>query len=353
MHYNSFRPGKEWLDTDGKLIQAHGGSVIYANGTFYWYGENKEKTKPDNDIWHWGVRCYSSQDLYNWKDEGIIIPPNTEDPESSLYPSVCMDRPHILYNKKTGKYVCWLKIMEKDGTQDMTVLISDKILGPYTMVKEHFRPFEMSAGDFDLDTDEDGKGYYYFEKVHTELICAELSEDYTGSGERYTKHFEYGQPPYVREAPAHFVRNGKHYLITSGTTGYHPNPSEAAAADDWHGPWKVLGDPHQEDKTLTSFNSQISCVFKHPEKQDLYIAMADRWLPNLPEEAGDKFYTGDAYRDTAKIFKRMFLPDNGEKQEDVNYGKDNTSISRYVWLPIYFHGEVPYIEWKDEWRIED
>ena len=101
MKYDSFRPGKEWKDTNGKPIQAHGGSVIYIDGIFYWYGENKEKTKPDNDIWHWGVRCYSSVDLYNWKDEGIIIKPVTDDPESPLYPSKCMDRPHILYNKKT------------------------------------------------------------------------------------------------------------------------------------------------------------------------------------------------------------------------------------------------------------
>ena len=45
MKYNSFRPGKEWKDTNGKPIQAHGGSVIYIDGIFYWYGENKEKTK--------------------------------------------------------------------------------------------------------------------------------------------------------------------------------------------------------------------------------------------------------------------------------------------------------------------
>ena len=45
-----------------------------------------------------------------------------------------MDRPHILYNRFTKKYVCWLKIMEKDGTQTETVLTASDILGPYTMV---------------------------------------------------------------------------------------------------------------------------------------------------------------------------------------------------------------------------
>lgn len=29
--YNSFRPGKTWLDNNGKRIQAHGGSIIFTN----------------------------------------------------------------------------------------------------------------------------------------------------------------------------------------------------------------------------------------------------------------------------------------------------------------------------------
>lgn len=43
MSYTSIRPGQVWLDTEGKRIQAHGGSVMYWQGAFYWYGENKEK----------------------------------------------------------------------------------------------------------------------------------------------------------------------------------------------------------------------------------------------------------------------------------------------------------------------
>jgi hypothetical protein len=32
------------LDTNGARIQAHGGSILYPDGVFYWYGENKERT---------------------------------------------------------------------------------------------------------------------------------------------------------------------------------------------------------------------------------------------------------------------------------------------------------------------
>ncbi|MDO4337385.1 MAG: family 43 glycosylhydrolase [Eubacteriales bacterium] len=349
--YHAFYPGKVWLDTDGKRIQAHGGSVTYIDGTYYWYGENKERTTGDTEVWTWGVRCYASKDLYNWEDKGLIIQPDLENPDSSLHPSSMLDRPHIIYNKATGKYVCWMKIMQKDGTQTETVMTADDILGPYEMVREGLRPLNMSAGDFDLAVAPDGKAYYYFERVHSETICADLTADYTDVTGYYSTHFPHISPPYVREATAHFCRNGKHYLITSGTTGYLPNPSEIAVADTWHGPFTVLGNPHRNDSSNTSFHSQISSVFKVPGKKDLYIACADRWLPGLMHLE---------YETYKKVYELMFHPDEKERgkilQMDLGEIPDvgrNTSIADYVWLPLRFEGDMPYIDWLDEWRIED
>ena len=222
--YDSIRPGQIWLDTKGERIQAHGGSVMYLDGLYYWYGENKEKTTGKNSVWHWGVRCYCSSDLYNWEDKGLIIPPE-ENPASSLHPHSMMDRPHIIYNQLTRKFVCWLKIMHPDGTQTVTILTADHILGPYTKVREGLRPLGMNAGDFDLAVAPDGKAYYYFERVHSETICADLTEDYLDVTGFYSTHFPHPGPPYVREATSHFMRKGRHYLLTSGTTGYLPNPS--------------------------------------------------------------------------------------------------------------------------------
>lgn len=360
MRYHSIRPGQVWLDTEGKRIQAHGGSVFYENGVYYWYGENKEKTTGDSPVWHWGVRCYASTDLYNWEDKGLIIPPETEDETSSLHPFSQMDRPHIIYNKETKKYVCWLKIMNRDHTQTETILTADALLGPYTKIRERLKPLNMSAGDFDLAVAADGKAYYYFERVHSETICADLTADYTDVTGYYSTHFPRPYPPYVREATAHFLRKSKHYLITSGTTGYLPNPSEVAVADTWHGPFTVLGDPHPGDPTHTSFHSQISSVFKVPGKKDLYIACADRWVPDqmeLPYELyRDQFeskYGGkkpDFSRYTQEQLERLKSGDRGR----------NTSLADYVWLPLRFHepdeahplGMVT-VDWMDEWRIED
>ncbi len=322
--YTSIRPGQPWLDTDGARIQAHGGSLLHEEGTFYWYGENKERTTPDGSTWHWGIRCYSSTDLYNWTDRGLIIPPVEDDPSSPLHPAQKVDRPHIVRHPRTGQYVCWIKIMEDDGRQRSTVLTADSLLGPYTVVRSWLSPLGMNAGDFDLVIDpSDGKGYYYFERVHSELICADLTDDLTDVTGYYSTHFPRQGPPDVREAPAYFRRGAKHYLITSGTSWYFPNPSEVAVADTYHGPWTVLGDPHRGDTSGTSFGSQISSVFRHPTAPDLYIALGDRWLPNWrPGDPADHLVADTANAD-------------------------------YVWLPISFDGDVPTIEWRDEWRVED
>ena len=272
MSYATFHPGRVWNDAAGKRIQAHGGSIHYEDRTFFWYGENKERTLPGSGIWHWGVRCYSSTDLYNWTDLGLIIPPVVDDPESPFHPAQKLDRLHIIFNPTTNKYVCWVKIMGDDDLQTSTILTSDSLLGPYEIVRSWLTPLGMSAGDFDLTVDPiTGRAYYCFEKVHTELICADLTDDFTDVNGNYSSHFPHPHPPLVREAPAYFHRCEKRYLITSGTTWYFPNPSEAAMAESYHGPWTVLGNPHPTDASHTSFRSQISSVFKHPVKDDLYM----------------------------------------------------------------------------------
>jgi hypothetical protein len=352
----SFKPGEAWLDTAGKPIQAHAGSILQVGERFYWYGENKEFTTGTTDVWTWGVRCYASTDLYNWEDLGLIIPPNTDDRSSPLHPAAGLDRPHILYNRDTKKFVCWIKLV-LGGYQTRAVLVADTITGPYTIVRKDMRPLGMSAGDFDLCVNPaDGKAYMYFERVHSEMICADLTDDYTDFSGYYSTHFPRPGPPSVREGPAYFRRGGRHYLATSGTTGYFPNPSEIAVADTFHGPFTVLGDLHPSDRSRTSFNSQISCIFKHPKKRDLYIAMADRWIG--PQSAPE-FESGETSRSVQSAFGKVFADPRQtlSRAEAAAIGqaglKINTSLSRYVWLPIRFEGDRPMIEWHSEWTLDE
>lgn len=42
-------------------------------------------------------------------------------------------------------------------------------------------------------------------------------------------------------------------------------------------------------------------MFKHPHKKDLYIALADRWIPDLPTYGGDDFASGRIARGIAAV----------------------------------------------------
>lgn len=355
---SSIKPGQPMLDISGKRIQAHGGGIILIDGIYYLYGENKEKSVKAADVWHWGVRAYASSDLYNWKDCGIIIPPDLKDINSPLHPTSMMDRPHILFNPESRKYVCWLKIMGRNNIQSFTVMQADDFLGPYKIVKSGYRPFRFSSGDFDLDIDEaTGKAYIFFEKIHTNIITCALSPDYLSVTKPYEMHLYRELPPDTREAPVHFTRNGKHYLFTSGTTGYRPNPSETAIARHIMGPYQEKGNLHPGDKSLTSFGCQISEVL-HVPGTDLYIAIGDRWLPHIK-------YAGSylrQYKWGLRLFSGIFGLDkvqrllSDEKKEPKKRKKiknSNIAYANYVWLPIRFEKEHPVIEWLDEWKIED
>lgn len=196
--YHSITPGKPWYDTEGKRIQAHGGSMLFWNDTFYWYGENKEGVTDEKLVWHNGVRMYSSKDLYNWKDEGIVCAAQPDDPESPLHPYSKMDRPHILYNDKTEKFVLWMKIMRgKKQSCYMAVATSDNITGPYKLVNKMLYPGGMNPGDFDLVKREDGSACIVFERVHQDMIVMDMTDDYLDTTVKYSVHLPRKCPPSI------------------------------------------------------------------------------------------------------------------------------------------------------------
>lgn len=349
----AFHPGKIWLDTEGKRIEAHGGAVWYdtESDTYYLYGENKDHTDGKSNIWTWGIRYYSSKDLYNWKDEGFLVEACPDDPEDPMFPEKHIDRPHIIRNAD-GRYVMWVKYSGAPACY--SIYLADRFTGPYTLVRKDFRPFEKKSGDFDIVKDQDGTPWVFFDADHAGIAAAKLTADCTDVIGELTMHRAGLYPPFVREAPALFERNGKVYMLTSGMTGYLPNPSESAVADGFSGPFTVQGELHVGDETCSSFSSQISKVFKHPKKKDLYIAIADRWVP-------DYEVSREVYESVTRVVAGKFDPDRYHpSQEDIQrlmaspmLGTANTSIANYVWLPIRFEGDRALIDWKDEWRIDD
>jgi hypothetical protein len=306
-------PGEVWYDSDGKPIQAHGGGVLFENGVYYWFGENKDgETYGNHRIDVIGVSCYSSQNLIHWKNEGIVLPAVADDPEHDLHPSKVAERPKVIFNKQTGKYVMWLHVDSRDYTAAAAgVAVSDSVTGPYQYLGS-MRPNGKDSRDMTVFQDDDGKAYLiHSSDWNSVTIISDLADDYLSFTGHYTRHFDHGQKNTGRESPALFKHNGKYFIITSGTTGWSPNPAEYAVADSVHGPWTVKGNPCKGEGAETTFRSQDTFVLPVQEIPGAFICMGDRW------------------------------------------NKYDLRDSRYVWLPLKIEGDELSLEWRDSWSLTE
>ena len=134
----------------------------------------------------------------------------------------------------------------------------------------------------------------------------------------------------------------------------YANKSDSAVADAPDKPFVSIGDPHVDDAGRASFNSQISQVFKVPEKKDLYIALADRWVPDYPvdgkladllERCTAQRFDPEHYKATPEEMQIMM--------QSPMLSSANTSRADYVWLPITFEDSKPKIHWRDSWKLSD
>ena len=364
--------GAPLYDNNGILVQAHGGQIqqftIDGVTKYYWYGE--DKTYDYQPVV--GVHLYTSTDLYNWTDEGVpfrAIPIADEDygkfkeagykadlsifEEDKYFASLysdykdqaaddsqydnkleevywniaadrtVMERPKVLYNDKTGKYVMWWHCDGNTksnptgsnyGKAKAGVAISDSPFGPfkflgayklnYSETADHQWDSDESAWgsvrDMNVFKDDDGTAYVmYSSDGNTNMYIAKLNDEYTYLakdqkhavlGEDFTLNFAGAS----REAPAMFKYNGTYYMITSGCTGWDPNPASYAYASSPLGPWTTVNNPCTDDGANTTYRTQSTCVFPVDAAAGKFIYMGDRW------NSGD------------------------------------LSESRYVWLPVEF-----------------
>ncbi|XP_077233824.1 arabinanase/levansucrase/invertase isoform X2 [Tasmannia lanceolata] len=282
-----FYPGRQWLDTDGNCIQAHGGGILYVENsrTYYWYGENKDgptyqahKKGPARvDIM--GVSCYSSKDLWTWTHEGVVLPGEEENITHDLYKSNVLERPKVIYNDQTEKYVMWMHIDDVNYTKaSVGVAVSDSPTGPFKYLYSK-RPHGFDSRDMTIFKDDDGKAYLiYSSEDNSELHIGPLMDDYLDVT-RVMRRVLVGQH---REAPAVFKHEGTYYMITSGCTGWAPNEVYAHAAESMMGTWETMGNPcvgGNKAFRATTFFSQSTFVLPLPGLPDSFIFMADRWNP--------------------------------------------------------------------------
>ena len=356
----AFHPGQLWLDDRGMPINAHGGGILYHEGTYYWFGEHKIEGEAGN-VAHVGVRGYSSQDLYHWTGEGVALWVS-DDPDSDIAKGCILERPKVIRNPKTGKFVMYFHLELKGqgyGAARTGIAVADRPAGPYSFVRSlrpnagqwplNVRPEQKSpeaiaaaraAGDqfpggpdektkqynilgahveggqmsrdMTLFVDDDGKAYQIYASEHNSTLhIAELTDDYLGYSGKYVRVFEHRW----MEAPAICKRKGKYYLLASGCTGWTPNAARSAVADSIWGPWTELGNPCEgtnpanglgPDKT---FGGQSTFILPVQGKEDAFIALFDIWRP------------------------------------------ENAIDGRYAWLPMTFTGGGFKIKWQDTWDL--
>lgn len=347
------RPGQIWLDNNGVAINAHGGGILFYQGLYYWFGEHKIEGEAGNKA-EVGVHCYSSPDLYHWKDEGIALPVS-DDPQSDIAKGCILERPKVIHNKKTGKFVMWFHL-ERNGKGYSDALsgvaVADKVTGPYRFL-ESFRPNagiwpqnldaaeraeltdeqkEQLAGkkkgwfpsllifkenfpggqmarDMTLFVDDDQSAYHiYSSEGNRTLHISKLSDDYLRPSGEFVRAF----PDKFNEAPAVVKLQGKYYMISSDCSGWNPNAARSAVAENIMGPWKELGNPCRgtKEENATTFRSQSTFLLPVEGAPGRVIFMADRW------------------------------------------NASNAIDGRYVWLPLEFEDGKPVLRWKDEWVME-
>lgn len=311
-----FVQGEKWLDTDGNPINAHGAGMLFHDGTYYMYGEYKvgETVLPECATWECyrtdvtGVSCYSSKDLRNWKFEGLALKAS-DDPSHDLHASKVLERPKVVYNAKTGKFVMWAHVESADYSKAAAgVAVADTPVGPFTYLGS-FRPNDAMSRDQTVFIDDDGKAYQFASSENNAtMYINELTDDYLKPTGKFTRNF-IGES---REAPAVFKRGGKYYVLTSGCTGWDPNSAQVAVADNIMGPWTVLGDPCRGTDAEKTFYAQSTYVQPVQGKKDTYLALFDRW------------------------------------------NKTDLKDSRYVWLPIVWNEDgMPTIPWKKTVEIPE
>ena len=344
-------PGQEWPDRKGEHINAHGGSLLFHEGKYYWYGENRPARGFTTEV---GVEVYSSSDLMNWEDEGVALAVS-EESGHDIERGCIMERPKVVRNPKTGKFVM-LFHLELKGKGYAAARVgfaeSDSPVGPFRFIrslrpnagkwptdfsrrdirkakklkeadyKEWWTPEwreaireglllarDVPGGQMSRDmtvyVDDDGKAYHiYSAEENLTLNLAELTDDYLDYTGRYVRIAPGGQ----NEAPTIFKRDGVYWMITSGCTGWAPNEARMFKAASLWGPWEQLPSPFVGKDAKKSFHTQGTYIFKVEGTEDGFVFMADRWNPQ------------------------------------------SLKNSRHIWLPIDFEADgTPVIRWVDSW----
>jgi hypothetical protein len=110
------------------------------------------------------VNCYSSTNLVEWKYEGALL---SQTASGDTGPNRVIERPKIIYNKATSKYVMWMHIDSGDYKEaKIGVATSSSVCGKYTYLRSE-QPLGHQSRDSGVFVDTDDKAYLLTEDVST------------------------------------------------------------------------------------------------------------------------------------------------------------------------------------------
>jgi beta-xylosidase len=108
------------------------------------------------------VNCYSSTDLVQWTYVGALL---TRQGSGDLGPNRVVERPKVIYNSKTGKYVLWMHIDNSGYSEARAgVATGDSVCGQYQYIGAA-QPLGFQSRDMGLFQDDDGSAYLLSEDV--------------------------------------------------------------------------------------------------------------------------------------------------------------------------------------------
>ncbi|KAJ0120337.1 galactan 1-3-beta-galactosidase [Diaporthe amygdali] len=282
-------PGATVTGTNtGAHVQAHGAGVIEVDGTYYLIGEDKTTGSAFQNI-----NCYSSKDLVSWTYVGALL---SRTASGDLGPSRVVERPKVIYNSSTKKYVLYLHIDDSSyGEAKVGVATGDSVCGTYNYLGS-WRPLGFQSRDIGLFQDDDGKAYLLTEDRANGLRIDALTSDYLNVSSSVYTFGSY-------EAPAIVKKNGYYFLFASKLTGWNANDNVYTYSTSLSSGWSAWATFATAGSN--TYTSQTNYVL--PVSNSLTMYLGDRWVSS------------------------------------------NLMASTYVWLPLTFSGTTVtmanYVNW--------
>ena len=254
------RPGSVWTDTRGNVIQSHGGGILRVGNVYYWFGECRLDNKASP-----AVRCYWSTDLKNWTFCGTVLSTQS----SSAIANANFERPKVLYNEQTRKFVLWAHKENAKDYNEAPALVAtcDTPDGHYTYLKD-FRPFGNESRDCTLFEDDDGTAYFISTaNDNTDLMCYKLTADFLDVKE---------QSVLLKEAPPRSAGGLQaERCVLPGHFGSHLVESELQYVRDVPGDrrplWPAVGPVQPEDVEHVLFAVSLRVAGRGHRRDDICV----------------------------------------------------------------------------------